>query len=138
MNDKRFARMFFAAALWNFAAGAPALVFYEQQFKLVFGEGGYTGDFHQALLFRSFALSILLFGVGYYAVSKDITQNRVIVWLGAAGKILVFAFFTDALLRGHATMTGWVVSSGDLLWALGFFWFLYRTRDEVRVNNFIG
>jgi hypothetical protein len=90
------------------------------------------------LLFRSFALSVLIFGIGYYAVSRDITQNRVIVWLGAAGKVLVFAFFTDALLRGHATMTGWVVSIGDLLWAAGFFWFLYRTKDEVRVNNFVG
>ena len=138
MNDKRFSRMFFWAAVWNFVAGAPALLFYERQFKLVFGEAAYTGDFHQALLFRSFALSVLVFGIGYWAVSRDITQNRVIVWLGAAGKILVFAFFTDALLRGHATMAGWVVSIGDLLWAVGFFWFLYRTRDEVRVNNFVG
>ena len=138
MNDKRFATMFFAAALWNLAAGAPALVFYEQQFKFVFGEGAYTGDFHQALLFRSFALSVLIFGVGYYTVSRDISQNRVIVWLGAVGKILVFAIFTDAFLRGHATMTGWVVSIGDLLWAVGFFWFLYKTRADVRVNNFVG
>jgi hypothetical protein len=138
MNEKRFTGMFFAAALWNFAAGAPGLVFYEQQFKLIFGEGAYTGDFHQALLFRSFALSVLIFGIGYYAVSRDVTQNRVIVWLGAAGKILVFAFFTDALLRGHATMIGWIVSVGDLLWAAGFFWFLYRTRGGVRVDNFVG
>jgi hypothetical protein len=138
MNDKLFTRMFFAASLWNFAAGGPGLVSYEWQFKLIFGEEAYTGDFHQALLFRSFALSVLLFGIGYYAVSKDIRQNRAIVWLGAAGKILVFAFFTDAFLQGHATTVAWVVSIGDLLWTVAFFWFLYRTRDEVRVNNFVG
>ncbi len=76
--------MFFVAALWNFAADAPALIFYERQFKLI------------------------------------------------------FAFFTDALLRGHATATGWVVPIGDLLWAAGFFWFLHRNRDGVRVNNLVG
>ena len=138
MNDKFFARMFFVAAFWNFAAGGPGLGSYEWQFKMLFGEEAYTGDFHQALLFRSFALSVLLFGFGYYAVSKDISQNRAIVWLGAAGKILVFAFFTGAFLRGYATMVAWVVSIGDLLWAAAFFWFLYRTSDKVRVNNFVG
>ena len=138
MNDKLFSRMFFAAALWNFGAGGPGLVSYEWQFKLVFGEAAYTGDVHQALLFRGFALSILLFGIGYYAVSKDISQNRAIVWLGAAGKILVFAFFTGAFLQGNATTVAWVVSIGDLLWTAAFFWFLYRTKDEVRVNNFLG
>ena len=138
VSDKRFSRMFFAAALWNFAAGGPGLISYEWQFRILFGEEAYTGDFHQALLFRSFALSVLLFGIGYYAVSKDISQNRAIVWLGAAGKILVFAFFTGAFLRGYATMVAWVVSIGDLLWAAAFFWFLYRTRGEVRVNNFVG
>jgi hypothetical protein len=80
----------------------------------------------------------MLFGFGYYAVSKDIRQNRAIVWLGAAGKILVFALLTNAFLRGHATMVAWVVSIGDLLWAAAFFWFLYRTKDEVQVNNFVG
>ena len=29
MNAKLFTRMFFAAALWNFAAGGPGLVAYE-------------------------------------------------------------------------------------------------------------
>lgn len=138
MNDKRFPRMFFVAALWNFAAGGPALLFYEWEFRVLFGEAAYTGDFHQALLFRSFALSVLLFGFGYYAVSTDIRQNRAIVWLGAAGKILFFAFLTAALVRGHATLVAWLVSIGDLLWAAAFVWFLHRTRDGVRVNNFVG
>ena len=138
MNDKLFTRIFFAAALWNFAASVPGLVSYEWQFKFFFGDEAYTGDFHQALLFKGFVLSILIFGVGYYAVSKDVRQNRVVVWLGAAGKILVFAYFTDAFLRGHATTHAWAVSIGDLLWTVAFFWFLYKTRTEVRVNNFLG
>jgi hypothetical protein len=43
MNNKFFTRMFFVAALWNFAAGAPGLVAYPSQFKLVFGEGRTPG-----------------------------------------------------------------------------------------------
>ncbi len=138
MNDTIFSRTFFIAALWNLAAAVPGIISPGWLFKFVFGEEAYTGDFHQALLFRSFALSVLLFGIGYYAVSKDTGQNRAIVWLGAAGKILVFAFFTGAFLQGHATTLAWVVSIGDFLWALVFLWFLYRTREDVRVNNFVG
>ncbi|MHC4410455.1 MAG: hypothetical protein ACYS0F_15810, partial [Planctomycetota bacterium] len=111
---------------------------YETQFKLTFGENAFTGDFHQALLYRGFLLSILLFGVGYYLVSRDTSRNRGIVWLGAAGKILVFAFFTHAFLQGHATAAAWAVSIGDFLWTWLFFLFLYQTKDRVRVSNLIG
>ena len=45
--------MFLLAALWNFAAALGGLISYETQFKLTFGEEAYTGDFHQALLYRS-------------------------------------------------------------------------------------
>lgn len=138
MRDKSLSTMFFVAALWNFAAALPGLVAYEWQFKLLFGEEAYTGDFHQALLFRSFALSVLLFGIGYYLVSRDVTQNRAIVWLGAVGKILVFALLTMAFFTDQATMLAWIVSIGDLLWALAFLWFLYRSKGEVRVSNFVG
>ncbi len=51
---------------------------------------------------------------------------------------MVFVFFTEAILKDKATMIGWGVSFGDLLWALLFFWFLYRTKDRVRVSNLIG
>ncbi|UCF47967.1 MAG: hypothetical protein JSU89_12475 [Myxococcales bacterium] len=138
MSDRLFSRMFFLAALWNFVAALGGLFRYEAQFRLLFGEEGYTGDFHQALLYRSFAIAVLLFGIGYYLVSRDTSQNRGIVWLGAAGKVMVFVFFTEAILKDKATMIGWGVSFGDLLWALLFFWFLYRTKDRVRVSNLIG
>lgn len=138
MSDRFFSRMFFLAALWNLAVALAGLVSYETQFKLTFGAEAYTSDFHQALLFRSFMLSVLLFGVGYYLVSRDTSQNRAIVWLGAAGKILVFAFFTEAFIHDKATIVAVGVSFGDLLWALLFFWFLYQTKGKVRVNNFVG
>lgn len=138
MSGKRFSMMFLAAALWNFAAGFPGLVAYEWQFKLLFGQEAYTGSFHQALLFRSFAISVLLFGIGYYLVSRDISRNRAIVWLGALGKIVVFALLTNAFLREQATMLAWLVSIGDFLWALGFFWFLYQSKDELRFRKLVG
>jgi hypothetical protein len=138
MSDKSFSRMFLLAALWNFAASVGGLLSYETQFKLTFGEEAFTGDFHQALLYRGFLLSVLLFGVGYYLVSRDTSQNRGIVWLGAVGKVLVFLFFTDAFLEGHATAAAWGVSIGDFLWTLLFVWFLYQTKDDVRISNLVG
>ena len=90
------------------------------------------------MLYRGFLLSILLFGVGYYLVSRDTSQNRGIVWLGAAGKVLVFAFFTHAFFQGHSTAVAWGGSLGDFLWTWLFFWFLYQTKDDVRVRNLVG
>lgn len=138
MSEEFFRKMFLLAALWNFAAALGGLLSYEMQFKLTFGEEAYTGDFHQALLYRSFCLSVLLFGVGYYLVSRDTSQNRGIVWLGAAGKILVFVFFTEAFINDNSTAIAWWVSFGDVLWTVLFFWFLYQTKDKVRVSNFVG
>jgi hypothetical protein len=137
--DGRFYRtMFLLAAIWNFIVAAGGLFSYEAQFRLLFGQDAYTGDFHQALLYRAFAIAVLLFGVGYYLVSREPSENRGIVWLGAAGKIVVFALITDAFVQGQATLPGWCVSIGDLTWALLFFWFLYQTKDRVRVSNLLG
>ncbi len=138
MGDRVFSRTFFLAALWNLGAALQGLVFPETQFSLLFGEPMDSGDFHQALLYRCFAIAVLLFGVGYYLVSKDTSQNRGIVWLGAAGKVVVFVFFTEAFLKEKATLLAWSLSLGDFLWALLFLGFLYETRAEVRVSNFIG
>ncbi len=103
MSDRSFSRTCYGAL--EFTGSVGGLLSYEKQFKLTFGEEAFTGDFHQALLYRGFLLSILLFGVGYYLVSRDTSQNRGIVWLGAVGKVLVFGFFTDAFLEGHATVS---------------------------------
>ena len=138
MGNRFFRTMFFLAALWNLGAALQGLFFPEAQFLLLFGERLDTGEFHQALLYRSFAIAVLLFGIGYYLVSKDTSQNRGIVWLGALGKVIVFAFFTEAFLKEKATPLAWGVSFGDLLWALLFFWFLQQTKAEVRVSNLIG
>jgi hypothetical protein len=138
MSDRFFSRMFFLAALWNFVAAFGGLLFYQAQFLLLFGQEADTGDFHQALLYRAFAIVVLLFGVGYYLVSRDTTRNRGIVWLGTAGKVAAFALLTEALLKDRATMIGWGIFFGDFVWALLFLWFLHQTKGKVRVSNFIG
>ncbi len=138
MGDRFSRAMFFLAALWNLGAALQGLFFPEAQFLLLFGERMDTGDFHQVLLYRSFAIAVLLFGIGYYLVSRDTSQNRGIVWLGAAGKVVVFAFFTEAFLKDKATPLAWGLSLGDFVWALLFLGFLYGTRAEVRVSNFVG
>lgn len=39
-----------------------------------------------------------------------------------------------AFFEGHATAAAWGVSIRNLLWTLLFFWFLYRTKGEVRAQ----
>ena len=43
--------------------------------------------------------AVLFFGIGYYVVSKELTLNRAIVWLGMTGKIILFLYLSIVLLR---------------------------------------
>ena len=130
--------LFLLAGLWNFVAASSALFFTRFAMGLFFGASAYTGDYHQAMLFRAFGIAVLLFGIGYTLVSRDPSRNRAVVWLGVAGKLAVFGVFTHALVTDHATLMGWGVALGDLLWGFGFLWFLWATRHDVRVGQLVG
>ena len=104
MTDRFYSRMFLLAALWNVFAAVAGLAFYQFQLRLFFGSEAYTDCFYQTLFYRIALTAVLIFGIGYYMVSRQITANRGIVWLG------------------------------DLVWAILFLTFLFQTRDRNRVQ----
>jgi hypothetical protein len=83
-------------------------------------------------------LAVLLFGIGYYIVSKELTLNRAIVWLGMIAKIILFFIFAYYFIAGKATFVAFIVFFGDFIWAILFAMFLYQTRKEVKFSNLIG
>jgi len=138
MSDTFFRKLFFWGALWNISAALTGLFFYNFQFSLFFGPESLIDNFYQVLAFKMSMLAILLFGIGYYIVSKELTLNRAIVWLGMIGKIVLFFIFTYYFIEGKATFVAFMVFFGDFIWAILFAMFLYQTREEVKFNNLIG
>lgn len=126
MTDNFYSKLFLLAAIFNCAAGVTGIVFYSFQFSLFFGDIAVMQDFHTALLFRLFMFAVTLFGLGYYFVSRDLEKNLGIVWIGALGKVGVFAGFSYAFFLDSATVIGLCIASMDLLWAMLFFYFLYK------------
>lgn len=74
--------------------------------------------------YNGFFVAVLLFGIGYFQVGRDPSQNRAIVALGAVGKIAVFVLFLTGWRSGE--LPGLVALAGtvDLVFALLFFEFL--------------
>ena len=138
MTDRFYSKMFLLAALWNVIAAVAGLAFYQFQLQLFFGSEAYTEYFYQTLFNRIANTAVLIFGIGYYMVSKQITANRGIVWLGALGKLCLFCAFTRLFIMGKVTAMAFGIALGDLLWAILFLMFLFHTRERVQYNNFLG
>ena len=81
MRDRFWGRVFLAAALFNFLFGgsimlAPAWS-YGRAYRPVRDDTGMALRF-----WRDFGFAVVLIGVGYAFVSRDVTRNRALVWLG--------------------------------------------------------
>ncbi len=114
-----FKRLFQVGAIWNVAAGIELLFFQ----KYIFGFMGMAPLAHP-IFYQFFCLAVLLFGIGYWLVSRDLTRNHDIVRLGVAGKVLVFAFTLYYAGIGRLPWL-WVASGfGDLVFAGLFIHFL--------------
>jgi hypothetical protein len=121
--------MFLAAAAWNaFAAGAVLFLLTNATFRMHMGISKPADPLSPQLL----ASCLFLFGLGYYWVSRDLSENHGIVKLGVAGKILVFVLFFGHALAGTIPVTLAVPTVVDLLFAALFLEFLIHWRGEAQ------
>jgi len=76
--------MFLAAAAFNFLMGGPIFLAPSWSYRLA-----YFGETPESTLrfWGDFGFAVLLIGVGYWMVSRDVTKNRGIVWLGIFAKM---------------------------------------------------
>ncbi|MFZ3155941.1 MAG: hypothetical protein WA124_00360 [Smithella sp.] len=79
--SKNFYRlMFFFGALWNFSFAIPGLLFPEFSIKLTFGtemdQSLLLGNYYAHSMYLFWWGAVLVYGIGYYLVSCDISKNR--------------------------------------------------------------
>lgn len=138
MSDNFFIKVFFLGALWNICLGLAGILFYDLTITLFFGAEAVSHDLVSSLFYRLFMAAIIIFGIGYYIVSRDLSRNRAVLWLGLAGKITLFIVFTVLFVTGNATILAILTLTGDLAWSILFLLFLWQTKDTVTKNSIIG
>lgn len=125
-------KMFFVGALWNISIGLSGLFFYDFGMKMLFGAQAVTDNLLTLIFFRFFMIAVIIFGVGYYVVSRDLKANRAIVWLGLAAKLIIFFTFVYYYLMGQAGWFSVFGCSGDFAFSILFIIFLYQTKEGIK------
>ncbi len=139
-NDNFWKKFFFLASLWNISAGPLFVALYLYIPSMIFTPEGLTYTHNPAFNAFYYVLiaAIVLFGIGYYAPSRDLMSNRVMVWLGILGKVFLTIVFFHLYFAKYITPLLPVALVGDLIWAAFFYTFLIQTRERVKVSQFVG
>src|SRR5580765_8496577 len=88
MTEANYKRVFFASALWNLVSGS----FIIGATGWIFDDSGVAVPYPAAYYYTWTAM-ILVFGLGYCCVYRDMFRNRDIVWMGVIGKTAFSAVF---------------------------------------------
>jgi len=128
-----YRQLFFVAAVWNVLVGLTGLGFMDQVTQRIYGAKAAAGDVIAQVAWSDFAACVILFGVGYFLVSRDVRKNHAVVVMGVIGKVGVTAAMTLRFLQGTATAWGMLPVLVDLGFALLFGYFLWDMRQGLRV-----
>ncbi len=74
--------------------------------------------------YQMFSMVVLLFGIGYYLVGRDLENNHAIISLGVIGKILVFIFMLTYYILGVVDAISLFTGIIDFIFAILFIEFL--------------
>jgi len=128
-----YRRLFFVAALYNLALGFVFLVFFNP-LMLLFEmpiPPRESAAFHQMAIVLA-----MVFGFGYYMVSRNLYGNRGIVVLGIIGKALVFLLFLYHFIRSGLHFLVFLIGVGDLVFAALFCKFMAFARNRTGADRY--
>jgi hypothetical protein len=120
MTEQGWTRLFIAAAIFNLLVGLPLLIDPAMGPKLLPLP---AGDF---IWPRIAGGLIVMFGIGYFIVSRDLDRNRGIIGLGVAGKLMIVLILLIYWVKGTIRFWSFSISLVDLAFALLFLRFLTR------------
>ena len=126
-NAKYYKILFIIAGIWNLGAAISCWigsVFMPDVFFKMFGMPSAVSLFS----FHAMFWFILAFGIGYLIVSRDITKNHGIVFIGMLAKILFFIDCIITLILKEANIMLLMTGIVDLIFAALFIEFLLKTK----------
>ena len=102
MRERRhWATVFLLAALFNYAIGLPIMLARRWSYDLSYLPE-VSRDPMALRLWADFGFAVVLIGLGYQIVSRDVSKNRGIVLLGIIAKLFDVFNLTYLYLRGVA------------------------------------
>jgi hypothetical protein len=124
-----YKNFFLISSLWNFAAGLLCWLgaifmtdFLFDLFEMPLPDSLFP--FHVMFFF------VIMLGIGYYIVSRDISKNRGIVQIGMWAKTGFFLITLITVLINEANYLVALFGLVDLIFAVLFFEFLHRTKSR--------
>jgi len=114
MNSPRI--LFTHAAIFNCSIGFGILFAYQFLFGLI----GMAPIPSNPLFLHLFAGIVVIFGIGYYWVSRDLQNNIAVVKMGIIGKLTVFGLVLGHFIAGNVTWHLMAIASMDFVYALLF------------------
>jgi hypothetical protein len=120
--------MFLAAALFNLVVAAPIIVAPGWSFDLAFVPSAASSGKIALQLWRDFGWLVLLIGFGYYLVSRDVTKNHALVWLGILAKLFDVVSLGYRYATGVGEAAALAPGAIDGFFILLFALFLYQVR----------
>jgi len=138
-------KMFFVGSLWNLSMGITSFVHKFFILMMLFGNAPVrenltafingavpaVDNLQMLIFFRFFMIAVILFGIGYYWVSRDLLANRAVIWLGLVAKLIIFFTFTYYYALGQSSCFSVLICSGDFVFSIFFAAFLWKTKDGI-------
>lgn len=131
-TDTGYKRFFLVASLWNLVLGFIFLVLFSRLMSLF---GMPTPPRELAAFHQMGILLAMVYGIGYYMVSRDLYSHNGIVLLGILGKVAVFVLFLYHLVFSGLPFAIFLIGVGDLIFALLFIRFLAFARNRAPAQS---
>ena len=126
-------KFFLIAAIWNILSAVPATFWPEFNMKIFYDV--LYGEDYAIMLNRCFWISVLIFGIGYWMVSRAPEKNQGILVMGVLGKIAVAVNWFALVLDGMATFVAFFAALGDTVFTIYFIYFLFSGPKEPESQN---
>lgn len=129
LTDEFYQKLFLIAAIYNFFAALSFLLLPNFSAKLMFEAGALTPYYAHAFFNFTWVL-VLIFGIGYYIVSRDINKNHGVVVIGILGKLFFFFYYLHMYQHSRCSILGMMGVTGDLIFSALFAFFLYDKKSS--------
>jgi hypothetical protein len=127
-SSRKWSLMFLAAAVFNFAMGGPIFFASSWSYQLAYEASPTESTLR---FWGDFGFSVLLIGVGYLMVSRDLIRNRGIVWLGIFAKLFDVVALSWRASHGVARPIVLFPAAIDGIFVILFVLFLRSTTSKV-------
>lgn len=127
--ERRWSRFFLIAALFNYAIGFPILFFRHWAYNVSFLAA--VGRDPMAIrLWADFGFAVILIGLGYQIIARDVNKNRGIVLLGIIAKLFDVVNLTLLFVWGFARPLVLIPALIDGIFAIFFVIFWFSSKDR--------